>query len=220
MAQVRWVNAAIVAGALFVGLALYALGIRPVMFLWNIAFILALGVAYGRRRPTAFVADGHSFAALPRLSAGVPPAVWIAAAVTECLAVLASHGMGDFLFFVPLGAVLLVERAVRTWRPPFVVLTPEGVVRRLWIRTRGCPWADLTEPVTLHGEVIKLRLGGHVMNWSVAGSGLAIHAGFLANAIEYYRLVPEFRAAIGTEAEHVRLTQALEDWVRMYAVPV
>jgi len=52
---------------------------------------------------------------------------------------------------------------------------------------------------------------------SILAGGLHVETGFLANAIEHYRLHPEFRAAIGSEAEYQRLDAALREWVAAYA---
>ncbi|GHJ49817.1 hypothetical protein Cs7R123_71590 [Catellatospora sp. TT07R-123] len=111
--------------------------------------------------------------------------------------------------------LLLAGAAMWLWRGPRVTLTPHGLRIRT-LRTRSIPWTELLTggpavPVPKQSQLwLNLSRPGGAERWvALTLSPLYVDGAFLARAIRHYAEHPEDRAAIGTDAEHSRLTEAL-----------
>ncbi|MFU8871749.1 hypothetical protein [Micromonospora sp. SL4-19] len=206
-----------------------SIGPRLVPVLAVAGALLILGLAsWLQPRPAMFVVQPDVPAFGSPVRAG---SIYLAL----CVLLFAAEAVGTLLLKVRLGtpgalaslpsaAGMLVFAAlfvVAAWRGLGVRLQPEGVrVRAVW-GTLTVPWEALPvgqthrpadQPTTLRLACARpdlVRRRGRVAKETLPTDN--IDAQFLADAIRYYVLHPEHRAAIGTEVEHRRLHDALTD---------
>ena len=183
---------------------------RPVSA-FVLVFLPLHWVGLYRRRP-AFVADGAAFTApFSRLS------FLALAGLLGCLVGTSGHvdRPWEVAVYLAVTAVVALPILALAWQPPAVVLTPGGLLRRrLLAGTRFTHWEDLDAAVLVWRGETALTLTVNGVREKVWPSRLETDSRFLAEAIEYYRVQPNLRAAIGTPAEHQRLTSALSRWAR------
>ncbi|WP_412539179.1 PH domain-containing protein [Longispora sp. K20-0274] len=173
---------------------------------------LALTVARGRATVASrFLALRGGFVARPATHVKAVPAFGAALWWGYVFSGAAFLGTGPLLAWSGVLGVALVVATVVTFTPrPMVVLTAAGVTFRGWPRTRRVDWDDIT--AVEFPLVVEVRDGEP---WRLRESLFAVHPGYTADAIGYYRLHPEFRELIGTEAENDRLHAELSDiWAR------
>ena len=213
LARQRRINAAFLGSACITGLTLYPLGLRPPALVWVSLLMLAL-LSRKRQPRAAFVVDGRSFSALGPVLQAAPATVWFAGCLTESLAFLSDplrrHPIQGY-FVVGSAVILAVLGVLAVWRPWFIALTPDGLAYCCGPRTRLFRWDELTEPITMAAGSVKVRRKRYIGHLD-----FRVDTGFLADAIEHYRLFPQHRAAIGTAAEHARLQQAIHEWTATY----
>src|SRR6185369_8652111 len=109
------------------------------------------------RAQAALLVDGRSFAAVAPVVETAGFAVWITALTGEGLARLADARSAAAAVNLACAGLLAAAGGLAVWRPSFVALTPSGLEYRAFWRTRAVPWEELTEPITVRGDLIKLR---------------------------------------------------------------
>jgi MFS family permease len=200
------VSGAILAAGLLLGAALCALHVDLPTGLLLLMILLIFWSDRSRKR-AEFTADGTSFSAGTPVQGYIVSAAWVAYALAKAgtplsgLALTYQPVAAVYSVFAGLYAALAVVfalvAAVMWWRPMILALTPEGVVLRRFVGYRLTPWDALPpDPAAPSRRAIRIIT-------------MDVDQRFATDSIEYYRTHPEHRAAIGTPAEHERLSQAL-----------
>jgi hypothetical protein len=188
------VSGAILAAGLLLGAALCALHVDLPTGLLLLMILLIFWSDRSRKR-AEFTADGTSFSAGTPVQGYIVSAAWVAYALAKAgtplsgLALTYQPVAAVYSVFAGLYAALAVVFAL--------VAAPEGVVLRRFVGYRLTPWDALPpDPAAPSRRAIRIIT-------------MDVDQRFATDSIEYYRTHPEHRAAIGTPAEHERLSQAL-----------
>lgn len=112
-------------------------------------------------------------------------------------------------------AVAVTGLALLTvWRPAAVAVLPQGVGNS-W-RGKVIRWEDIPGPVSPSGTWRGTATLTLAVGKVISGLWLTAEPWYLARVIEYYRVHPEHRSAIGTREEPARLKTALPEWFEAY----
>jgi hypothetical protein len=176
--------------------------------------IVAQFVSVLHKRPT-FIADGSTF------TAPYPALSFLAVAILGGFAV-GTVSSADSPVELAVSLTLTVAVALPVvltlwWQPPAVVLTRDGILlRRLAFGSRFTRWDALNGPVGVLSHEMSMEFIINGVPERLFPGTLATDYRYIADAIEYYRVHPEARAAIGDAAEQPRLLAALQEWAAAY----
>ena len=189
-----------------------------------VAYVLGLSATY-RYRPAVLIANP----ARPAFDTPVSPAQFL---LFTAFVIFFAHstttsiqGLRDGGFLWPIDAALvvllpalLVLMFTTAWRDLGVRLRPDGLLDRQMLGSLFVPWeafeparppvidAAISELVLTYRHPELVRRRGVLIFGRRAIRVQNVDRAFLATIIDHYVRYPELRAAIGTEAELVRLT--------------